>query len=450
MFHSMEKLFKLKQNNTTVKTEIIAGLTTFFAMAYILFVNPMYLSQAGMNWGSVFTATCISAAVGCILTAFLANVPFAQAPGMGLNAFFTFTVCFGMGYTYQQALTIVLISGLLFLIIAVSPLRDKIIASIPASLKAAISAGIGLFIAIIGFLNSGTGIMMLDQANNITGLQFTLNGTLNFNGITIIVGVLIIACLMAWKVKGAIFVGIIVTTVLYYAVGIPTGFVETPEVVFNFSNITLEGTFFAFDFAGIFSKGVLPLITAVISFAIVDCFDTVGTLIGTAGSAGMLDKDGNLPNGSKALVADAVATCAGACLGTSTVTTYVESSAGISEGGRTGLTSATVGILFVLSLVLAPIAGLIPGAATAPALIIVGMLMMKGAVKVAWDNVEDAIPAFLTISVMPFGYSISDGIAFGFISYVVIKLVRGKAKEVPILMYIVSALFIATYILKNI
>ena len=227
----MEKLFKLKQNNTTVKTEIIAGLTTFFAMAYILFVNPMYLSQAGMNWGSVFTATCISAAVGCILTAFLANVPFAQAPGMGLNAFFTFTVCFGMGYTYQQALTIVLISGLLFLIIAVSPLRDKIIASIPASLKAAISAGIGLFIAIIGFLNSGTGIMMLDQANNITGLQFTLNGTLNFNGITIIVGVLIIACLMAWKVKGAIFVGIIVTTVLYYAVGIPTGFVETPEVV---------------------------------------------------------------------------------------------------------------------------------------------------------------------------------------------------------------------------
>ena len=446
----MEKLFKLKEHNTNVRTEIIGGLTTFFAMAYILFVNPMYLSQAGMNWGSVFTATCVASAVGCLLTAFLANVPFAQAPGMGLNAFFTFTVCFGMGYTYQQALTIVLLSGILFLIIAVSPLRDKIINSIPASLKAAISAGIGLFIAIIGFLNSGTGIMKLDEANNITGLQFTLNEAVNYNGMIILLGIIIIACLMAWKVKGSIFIGIIATTVLYYAIGIPTGNVAAPEITFNFSNITLSGTFFAFDFGGIFSKGVLPLITAVISFGLVDCFDTIGTLVGTAGGAGMLDKDGKLEGGSKALIADAIATCTGACLGTSTVTTYVESSAGISEGARTGLSSLTVAILFILALILAPIAGLIPGAATAPALIIVGMLMMKGVVKVAWDNVEDAIPAFLTISVMPFGYSISDGIGFGFISYVIIKMVRGKFKDIPVLMYVVSAIFIVSYILKNI
>lgn len=451
----MEKLFKLKENKTNVRTEIIAGVTTFFTMAYIIFVNPSILSSTGMPWGSVFTATCISAAIGTLLTGFLANVPFAQAPGMGLNAFFAFTVAtgtlgFGMGYSWQQALTIVLLSGIVFFAVSVSPFRKKIITSIPKSLKAAISAGIGLFIAIIGMLNSGAGIMKLDEANNITGLQFTINGGLNFDGIMILAGVLIIACLMAWKVKGSIFIGIIASSVLYYAIGIPTGYVEAPVLDFNFSNITLSKTFFAFDFSGIFDKGVLALLTAVVSFAIVDCFDTVGTLIGTAGSAGMLDEDGNLPRGDRAIIADAIATCAGACLGTSTITTYVESSAGISEGGRTGLSSTVVGILFLLALVLAPIAGLIPGAATAPALIIVGVLMLKNAVRVAWDDIEDAIPAFLTIVVMPFGYSISDGIGFGFISYTIIKLVRGKAKEVPALMYVISALFVAMYVLKNI
>lgn len=451
----MEKLFKLKENKTNVRTEIIAGVTTFFTMAYIIFVNPSILSSTGMPWGSVFTATCISAAIGTLLTGFLANVPFAQAPGMGLNAFFAFTVAtgtlgFGMGYSWQQALTIVLLSGIVFFAVSVSPFRKKIITSIPKSLKAAISAGIGLFIAIIGMLNSGAGIMKLDEANNITGLQFTINGGLNFDGIMILAGVLIIACLMAWKVKGSIFIGIIASSVLYYAIGIPTGYVEAPVLDFNFSNITLSKTFFAFDFSGIFDKGVLALLTAVVSFAIVDCFDTVGTLIGTAGSVGMLDEDGNLPRGDRAIIADAIATCAGACLGTSTVTTYVESSAGISEGGRTGLSSTVVGILFLLALVLAPIAGLIPGAATAPALIIVGVLMLKNAVRVAWDDIEDAIPAFLTIVVMPFGYSISDGIGFGFISYTIIKLVRGKAKEVPALMYVISALFVAMYVLKNI
>ncbi|HPE95881.1 MAG TPA: NCS2 family permease, partial [Bacillota bacterium] len=356
-------------------------------------------------------------------------------------------------YTWQQGLTIVLLSGIIFLIIAVTPLRKKIINQIPKSIKAAISAGIGLFIAIIGFLNSGTGIVKLDAANNITGLQFTLANdagetVLNSAGLLTIIGVLIIAVLMAWKVKGAIFIGIIATTLI----GIPMGVTVLPEsfkALISYDNLTFS-TFFQFDFAGIFDKGILPLVTAVVSFAIVDMFDTVGTLIGTAGSAGMLDEDGNMEGGDKALIADAVATCVGACMGTSTVTTYVESSTGIAEGGRTGLTSLTVGILFLLAIVLSPIAGIIPGAATAPALIIVGVLMMRGVKDIDWNDIEVAIPAFLTITIMPFGYSISDGIGFGFISYTIIKMCRGKFKEVPILMYIVSALFIAMYILKNI
>ena len=441
----MEKLFKIKERGSSVRTEIIAGITTFFAMAYIIFVNPNLLSASGMGWGSVFTATCIAAALGTLLTGLLANSPFAQAPGMGLNAFFAFTVCGAMGYTYQQGLTIVLLSGLLFLLITISPLRKKMIAAIPTSLKAAIGAGIGMFIAFIGLLNSGAGLVKLDAASNITDLQF------NFSSIIIIAGILIIGALMVWKVKGAIFIGIIATTAIYYAAGIPMGYVEVPVIDLKnaFANITLEGTFFAFDFKGLFGMGVLPVITAVLSFAIVDCFDSIGTLIGTAGAAGMLDKDGNLPGGDRALIADAVATCAGAALGTSTVTTFVESSAGISEGGRTGLTAVTTAILFVAALVLAPIAGLIPGAATAPALIIVGVLMLKNVVNINWDNMEEAIPAFLTIAIMAFGYSISDGICFGFISYIFLKLVRGKVKEIPLLLYIISALFVLMYVLSN-
>ena len=436
----MEKIFRLKERKTTVRIE-----TTFVSMSYILFVNPNYLSATGMNWGSVFTATCIASAIGCFLTGFLANAPFAQAPGMGLNAFFAFTVAtgaagYGMGYTFQQGLTIVLLSGIIFLIVAISPLRQKIIASIPASLKAAISAGIGLFIAFIGFLGSGSGLIHLDEMNAITALHFVSNGVLNYGAIITIVGVILIGILMAWKVRGSIFIGIIATSIIYYAIGVPAGFVEWAPIAFNFDNITLSGTFFAFDFSGIFQHGALALITAVISFALVDCFDTVGTLVGTASEANLLDKDGNLEGGDKALIADAIATVAGACLGTSTVTTYVESSTGISEGARTGFSSIVVGILFVLALVFAPVAGLIPGAATAPALIIVGVLMMKNAAKVVWSDMEDAIPAFLTITMMPFAYSISDGIGFGFISYTIIKIFRGKAKQVPALMYIISIL----------
>ena len=432
----MEKIFKLKEHNTTVKTEIVGGLTTFCAMASIIFVNPSFLSNAGMDYTAVMLATCVSAAIGTFLTAFLANVPFAQAPGMGLNAFFTYTICLGMGYTWQQGLAIVFISGLIFLAVAVSPLRSKIIASIPAPLKAAISAGIGLFICLIGLLNAG----IVTAGNNLLDMGSITSGS----ALLALIGLLVTGILMAWKVKGALFIGILISTVI----GIPMGVTNVSNISLSFSGISMAPTFLKLDFGGLFSMGVLPLLTSVVTFAICDCFDTVGTLIGTAGGAGMLDKDGNLPGGDKALVADAIATCTGALLGTSTVTTFVESSTGVSEGARTGLSSVVVGVLFLLSCVLAPIAGIIPSAATAPALIIVGMFMIGNVSKVDWSDPEVALPAFLTIAIMPFAYSISDGIGFGFISYTLIKLARGKAKEVPVLLYILSALFVVMYILS--
>ena len=435
----LEKLFKLKAHNTTVKTEIVAGVTTFFAMAYIIFVNPGFLSEAGMDFNAVMMATCLAAALGTLLTAFLANVPFAQAPGMGLNAFFTYTVCFGMGYTWQNALAIVLLSGMIFFFISISPLRSKIIEAIPASLKSAISAGIGLFIALIGMLNVG----LVTANNNLLDLGNITAGP----ALVALIGLVITAVLMAYKVKGALFLGIIITTI----VGIPFGVTTFPEsITFSgFSTLApVFGKVFTEGFNGLLSHGVLALLTAIITFAICDCFDTVGTLIGTAKAAKMLDENGNLPTGDKALIADAVATMAGAVLGTSTVTTFVESSTGISEGGRTGLTSLTVGILFVLAaFFFGPIALIIPSAATAPALIIVGVLMLGNAADIDWKDIEVAVPCFLTIAIMPFAYAISDGIGFGFISYTLIKLARGKAKEVPVFLYVLSALFIAQYVL---
>ena len=463
----MEKFFKVKEKGSTVGVEVIGGVTTFFAMAYIIFVNPNILGSVdeGLK-SSIFIATCVAAALGTILTAFLANVPFAQAPGMGLNAFFTYTVCFGMGYSFNQALAIVFISGFLFLIVSVTPLRGLIIKSIPACLKAAIGVGIGLFIAFIGLLESGGGIVRLDEANAITGLNLTTDGALNREATLTIIGLLIIAILLACKVKGAIFIGIVVATII----GIPLGVTSVPEQFFTW-DITLSGTFMKLEFGNLLSNGALPLATAVISFLIVDMFDTIGTLVGTAGNNNMLDKDGNMPGGDKAIVADAIATCAGAVLGTSTVTTFVESSAGIAEGARTGLASIVTGLMFVVAIILSPLALMIPGAATAPALIIVGVFMMKSAVRIAWDDMEQAIPAFLTMAMMPFAYSISDGIAFGFISYVVIKATRAlilligslmgesaerkakakeKIKEIPALMWVISALFVIMYVLKGI
>ncbi len=443
----MDKFFKISERGSSVRAEIVGGVTTFFAMAYIIFVNPSLLSQTGMNSNGVMLATCISAAIGCLLTALLANAPFAQAPGMGLNAFFTFTVCFNMGYTWQEALAIVLLSGILFLVVSVSPLRSKIISSIPGFLKSAISAGIGLFIAFIGLLN----VKLVGFGAGVPALQFlvddgTGNMVANTAGILTIIGLLITAILMAYKVKGAIVIGIIITTII----GFPMGETHLPDAITMSVFKELGEVAFKLDIPGVMAKGILPLVTAVISFALVDCFDTVGTLIGTAKNAGMTDKNGNLPGGDRALIADAIATCCGACLGTSTVTTFVESSTGISEGARTGLSSIVVGVLFLLACLLAPVAGIIPSAATAPALIIVGVLMIKGATDVNWGDFEEACPAFLTIAMMPFAYSISDGIGFGFISYSIIKLARGKAKEVPVLVYIISVLFILKYILTSI
>ena len=438
----MEKLFKLKAHGTDVKTEIRAGITTFFAMAYIIFVNSNYLSMTGMNKTGVMVATCISAAIGCLLTAFLANVPFCQAPGMGLNTFFTFTVCFGMGYTWEQALAIVFISGVLFLVVTVSPLRKKIIEAIPASLKAAISAGIGFFIALIGMFNVN---IVTAFGTGIAGAYTDMGSITKGAALLALIGLAITAILVAYRVKGAIFIGIIATTLIGFLMGQTT----IPE---SFTVAGIGEAFgevaFKLDFSGALSAGgVVPFLTAIITFAICDCFDTVGTLLGTAGNAGMLDENGNFPGGDRALIADAIATCTGALIGTSTVTTFVESSTGIEDGGRTGLTSMTTGILFLLAVILAPVAGIVPSAATAPALIIVGVFMMKGVLKIDWSDMETAIPCFLTIAMMPFAYSIADGIGFGIISYTLFKLARGKAKEVPVLMYILSVLFILSYVL---
>lgn len=434
----MEKIFKIKERGSNYRKEIIGGVVTFFAMAYIIFVNPSFLSLTGMDYTAVMLATCLSSALGTFLTAFIANVPFAQAPGMGLNAYFTYTICFGMGYTWQQGLAIVLISGLLFLLVTISPLRKKVISSIPSFLKSAISAGIGLFIAFIGLTNSG--IIVL--SDGLAGLGNITSGA----PLLALIGLMITGILIAWKVRGAIFIGIVATT----AIGALPFFGLTAYTPMDVGFSALGKTFMQMDFSGLLTLGVMPLITAIISFALVDMFDTVGTLIGTAGNAGMLDKDGNLPGGDRALLADAIATCTGACLGTSTVTTYVESSTGIQEGARTGLSSCVVGILFILACFLAPVAGIIPSAATAPALIIVGVYMLKGAANIEWNDFEVALPSFLTIAMMPFAYSISDGIGIGFISFSLIKIFRGKFKEVPVLIYIISALFIAKYILTYI
>ena len=441
----MNRLFKLEERGTTVRKELIGGLTTFFTMSYIIFVNAGLLGQAGMDMTGVAVATCLSAIIGTVLTAILANVPFVQAPGMGLNAFFTFTVCFGMGYTWQQALAIVLISGVIFLVIAVSPLRSRIIAAIPVALKAAISAGIGLFIAFIGLVDSG----FVSFGAGVPAL-----GPMTGSNLLFIIGLLITIVLVVLKVKGAIFLGILSTAV----VGLIPVFGTWDFSGFAGYDIASVGKIslvaFQLDF-NLLSGGIsaVALICAILSFVMVDMFDTVGTLLGTAGNAGMLDKDGNLPGGDKALIADAVATCAGACMGTSTVTTYVESASGIAEGARTGLSSIFASILFGLAIFLTPIFDLLSNnawylyAITCPALIVVGFLMVKGVLKVAWDNLEEGIPCFLTLIMMPFAYSISEGIGFGVISWVVIKLITRKAKEVSVLMYVLALFFIAKYVL---
>ncbi len=433
----MNEFFKLKENNTTVRTEVIAGITTFVTMAYILIVNPIYLAEAGMDFNAVFVATCISAAIGTLIMGLYAKLPFAQAPGMGLNAFFTYTVVGTLGYSWEAALAAVFISGLFFIVLTVTGFRETIVVAIPNVLKHAIGAGIGLFIALIGFQNSGI----------VVGSPATLITIGNFQETTVIlsvIGIAITVILMAKKVRGALLIGIIATTL----VGIPMGVTDTTWTSFSLDIMPTLGRALnpgLKDLMGVgegFIAVASSIFVVVISFVLVDMFDTIGTLIGTAAKANMLDEDGKLPNMNQALMADAVATTAGALLGTSTVTTYVESAAGVSEGGRTGLTSVTTGILFILAIFLAPFALMVPAQATAPALIIVGVLMMSTLKKIDFDDFEEALPAFLTIAIMAFTYSISNGIGAGLIFYPITKLAAGKAKEIHPLVYFLAVVFI--------
>ena len=436
MSNFLNKRFHIEERNSTIGREVLGGFVTFLAMAYIIFVNPSILSSTGMDHTAVMLATCLAAALGTFLTAFMANVPFAQAPGMGLNAFFTYTICLGMGYSWQNALAMVFISGVIFLIITLSPLREKIINAIPAPLKRAISVGIGLFIALIGLLNAG----IVTANNNLLDLGNITSGA----PLLALIGLLITGILLIFKVKGAILYSIILTTLI----GIPLGVTNT-NVTLSFEGLTLAPTFAKLSFDGLLGFGIMPLVTAILTFAICDIFDTCGTLIGCAAGCNMLDENGNMEHGSasRALTADAIATVAGSVLGTSTTTTFVESSTGVSAGARTGLASVVTGLLFLLACLFAPIAGIVPSAATAPALIIVGVYMMSNVKYIDWSDMETAIPCFITAVGMPFFYSIADGIGFGIITYTILKLVKGKFKEIPPLMYILAALFIAMYII---
>lgn len=423
----LERWFKLKENGTDVRTEILAGLTTFMTMAYILIVNPSILSEAGMDWGGVFTATAVSAAIATILMAFLANYPFALAPGMGLNAFFTYSVVLGMSKSWQFALTAVFIEAIIFIILSIFKVREAIFDAIPMNLKKAVSVGIGLFIALIGLSNAG---VVQTGDGTILGLgDITSRGPL-----LALIGLVIMGLLLAKKVKGALFFGIIITTIIGIPMGVtslPEGFVQLPPSV--------KDVAFQFEWSNIFT---FDMLVVMFTFLFVDIFDTVGTLVGVASKANMLDEEGKLPKVSQALFADAVGTTVGACLGTSTVTTYVESAAGVAEGGRTGLTSLTTAIMFLLALFFSPIFSIIPGEATAPALVLVGLFMMSPIKEIDLDDYTEAIPAFLTIIMMPFAYSIAEGIVFGMVSYVVLKLISGRYKDISIPMYILALLFV--------
>ena len=452
----LEKLFKLKEHKTDVKTEVLAGVTTFMTMAYILAVNPSILGDAGMNTNAVLLATAIASFMGCICMAFMANYPFALAPGMGLNAYFAYTVCIGMGVSWQTALLAVFVEGIVFIVLSLTNVREAIFNAIPLTLKTAVSAGIGLFIAFIGLQNAK--IVVNSDATLVTYQAFRANfSTEGITALLAIIGVLITAYLVIKKVKGDIFIGIIVTWVLgmlCQAIGI---YVPNPEAGWyslfpNFSagwDFASLGETFGAVFKADFSEiGIANFIVVVFAFLFVDFFDTLGTLIGVASKADMLDKDGKLPKIKGALMADAVATTSGAVLGTSTVTTFVESASGVAAGGRTGLTAIVTGLLFLLSIVFSPLFLSIPSFATAPALIIVGFYMMCNVVKINFNDYIEAIPAYLTILFMPIMYSISEGIVIGVISYTVLVLVTGKAKEKKLspLMYVLSILFICKYI----
>lgn len=451
----LEKIFKLKQNNTNVKTEITAGITIFMTMAYILAVNPSILSDAGMDRTAVLIATCLASFVGTLCMAFMANLPFALSAGMGLNAFFAYTVVGKLGYSWQVALFAVFIEGIIFIILSLTKVREAIFNSIPLSLKKAVSVGIGIFIAFIGLQNAKLAVG--NDSTLVTITNFTENfSTSGICALLAVIGVFITAILYIKNVKGSILIGILATWILGMLCQVVGLYVPNAETGFyslfptfqmtDFSKLgETFGQCFNINMSGV---GIFNFIVVVFSFLFVDLFDTLGTLIGVSTKANMLDKDGKLPKIKPALLADSIATSAGAVFGTSTTTTFVESSAGVAEGGRTGLTSLTTAILFLISILFAPIFTAIPSFATAPALIIVGFLMFSAITEIKFtkENYTSAIPAYLCILAMPLFYSISEGISIGVISYVLLNLVCGKRKEINPLMYVLAVLFILKYI----
>lgn len=451
----LNKVFKLNENNTNVRTEITAGITTFMTMAYILAVNPSILSQAGMDSTAVLLATCIASFIGTACMAFMANMPFALSAGMGLNAFLTYTVVLGFGYSWQVALLAVFVEGIIFIILSLTKVREAIFDAIPFSLKHAVSVGIGLFIAFIGLQNAG--LSVANSSTLVSIVSFTDEfSTAGICALLAIVGTFITAILYIRKIKGSILIGILITWILgiicqltgVYVPNAETGFYSLLPT-FAMTGFTKLGETFGQCFNVDFSNvGIFNFIVIVFSFLFVDLFDTLGTLIGVSTKAGMLDKNGRLPRIRPALLADAIATTAGAVLGTSTTTTFVESSAGVAEGGRTGLTALTTAILFLISMLFAPIFTAIPSFATAPALLIVGFLMFSNIseIKLNEKNYTKAIPAYLCIIAMPLFYSISEGISIGVISYVLINLVCKKAKDIKPIMYVLAVLFILKYI----
>ena len=429
----MEKFFKLKENNTDVKTEFIAGLTTFMTMAYILIVNPSILSAAGMDQGAVFTATALSAVIATLIMGLYAKLPFAQAPGMGLNAFFAYTIVIQMGYSFEFALTAVLLEGIIFILLTIFNVREAIVDSIPKGIKNAISVGIGLLIALIGL--EGAGIVVHTDGGTIVSLGNIVSGS----GLLAIIGLLITSVLIAKNVKGALFIGMIITAII----GIPMGITPLPSKIVSMPP-SIAPTFFKFDFHNIFS---LDMVIALFTLLFMDMFDTIGTLVGVATKAKMLDKDGKVPNIKKALFSDAVGTTLGACLGTSTVSTFVESASGVAEGGRTGLTAVSTAFMFFLALFFAPLFAVITPAVTASALVLVGLFMIEPIKEIDLHDFTEAIPAFLTIIMMPFAYSISDGIVFGVISYIILKLFSGKRKEISLTTVILGLVFLLKFLI---
>ena len=455
--NNLDKIFHLKENHTDVKTEVIAGVTTFMTMAYILAVNPSIMSAAGMDSGAIFTATALASMIATLCMAAFANYPFVLAPGMGLNAYFAYTVVINMGYSWEMALAAVFIEGLIFIALSLTKVRESIFNAIPMCLKNAVSAGIGLFIAFIGLQNAKLTVNSDSTLVTIFSMSGSLkNGTFRSQGITALlalIGVLVIGVLMVKKVKGNILLGIFITWGLgilcqfagLYVPDPANGFYSLlPDFSSGFGIPSLAPTFLKMDFSKVFSGEFLVVIFA---FLFVDMFDTLGTLIGVASKADMLDEEGKLPRISGALLADAVGTSVGAALGVSTTTTFVESASGVTEGGRTGLTSVTSALLFGLSLFLSPIFLAIPSFATAPALIVVGFLMISSVLKVDFSDLCQGIPAFITLIAMPFMYSISEGIALGTISFVVINVLAGpeKRKAISPVMYVLAILFAAKY-----